>query len=314
MDGLKLGRPDSQEILNDPSMVSEMEHTNRIACKSLKLTGDLKSGLPEQVLNGSAANVLAQIRASTAELELAVKDLTEHMARREETLELLSTNPFPPTQQNVLVDQNGVPKIADFGLSRYIDLNVVQTHDTPNSAVIGTHIWMAPERLDPHLFGMRTMQTWVPASDSYSYGMLTFEVISGRAPFPVPTGGNYIPFARSVIAGVRPKLPTHNPDDHDTAQVLEVMQMCWQSDRAKRPSMDRVLQLLPPRPSSMLALSAIPALPWSYLPQPLPLLTLLRPLSSPLRNLPHPPTGPDAWLWGNVRDIFQAQAGEIHIR
>ncbi|KZT53910.1 kinase-like protein [Calocera cornea HHB12733] len=74
---------------------------------------------------------------------------------------------------NVLIDDEGQPRLADFGFARYVDLDVIQS--TP-SAGYGTIAFQAPERLDPARFGLSTMQTWIPAMDVFSFGMMTWEV------------------------------------------------------------------------------------------------------------------------------------------
>lgn len=75
--------------------------------------------------------------------------------------------------QNVLVDEDGTPKLADFGFARYIDLEVVLS--TP-SAHGGTIPFQAPERLLPDHFNLTTMQSWTPKADVFSFGLTCWQV------------------------------------------------------------------------------------------------------------------------------------------
>ena len=69
---------------------------------------------------------------------------------------------------NILIDDNYNPKIADFGFSRS-DLML------PNmSNVIGTVNYMAPEVKSSNKYGI--------AADVYSFGMLLIEIITGETP------------------------------------------------------------------------------------------------------------------------------------
>ena len=68
---------------------------------------------------------------------------------------------------NVLLDQDGHPRVADFGQSR------LSTDDTP---ALGTLFYMAPEQAD---------MTAVPDAswDVYSLGCLLFSMLTGKPPY-----------------------------------------------------------------------------------------------------------------------------------
>lgn len=72
---------------------------------------------------------------------------------------------------NILL-QAGAPKLADFGIARLLKVG------TPSSTIAGTYPYMAPEAFQGKL-GKRTVQT-----DLWSVGVVLYELISGRLPFP----------------------------------------------------------------------------------------------------------------------------------
>jgi len=80
---------------------------------------------------------------------------------------------------NVLLDQHGQVKLADFGLStvKSETLRTTKIEENPSSGhAPGTICWMAPE-----LFKRGAKCT--PASDIYALGMTFFELSSRKAPF-----------------------------------------------------------------------------------------------------------------------------------
>jgi Protein kinase domain/alpha/beta hydrolase fold len=73
---------------------------------------------------------------------------------------------------NVLISNDGVPKVVDFGLAKFrdFDLDVILTAGT-----IGTVAYMSPEQARGANLG--------PASDVFSFGILAYELLSGERPF-----------------------------------------------------------------------------------------------------------------------------------
>jgi eukaryotic-like serine/threonine-protein kinase len=71
---------------------------------------------------------------------------------------------------NVMVTEDGVAKLVDFGLAR-----VVHEGDADSDDIVGTPDYMAPEVWEGRAPSRR--------SDIYSFGAMLFELISGRVPF-----------------------------------------------------------------------------------------------------------------------------------
>jgi WD40 repeat protein len=74
---------------------------------------------------------------------------------------------------NILLDADGRPMVADFGLAKRVDRS---SSLTQTQAVIGTAAYMAPEQARPGKQGLTT------AADVYSLGAILYVLLTGRPP------------------------------------------------------------------------------------------------------------------------------------
>ena len=79
---------------------------------------------------------------------------------------------------NMLVDENGQPKILDFGLARVTDCDVEATRQTDMGQLLGTLAYMSPEQVlgDPLAVDTR--------SDVYALGVILYELLAGKLRTP----------------------------------------------------------------------------------------------------------------------------------
>uniref|UniRef100_A0A3Q3WWU3 Tyrosine-protein kinase n=1 Tax=Mola mola TaxID=94237 RepID=A0A3Q3WWU3_MOLML len=119
--------------------------------------------------------------------------------------------------RNILVGEDLVCKVADFGLARIIKDSVYTASRTTKIPVR----WTAPEAAIYQRFSVK--------SDVWSFGVLLYEMMSrGKMPYEGKSNKEVLDLLRS---GSRLPCPTRCPQN-----IYRIMMDCWASEPSKRPS------------------------------------------------------------------------------
>jgi tRNA A-37 threonylcarbamoyl transferase component Bud32 len=99
--------------------------------------------------------------------------------------------------QNVLLNEDGQPKMTDFGIARSVDVEGV----TVTGTVLGTSEYIAPEQARGQRVDALT--------DVYALGVLLYELLAGRVPFQ---GENFVAIALRHVNEPAPSVLELRPD------------------------------------------------------------------------------------------------------
>ena len=125
---------------------------------------------------------------------------------------------------NILIDQNLNAKVADFGLSRFME-----QEQGNKLTVCGTPAFTAPEIVRQERYSLKV--------DVYSFGVVMWELYTKEDPYG---GRKGVQIAYAVAQrGLRPQVPPDCPTEY-----AQLMQQCWADDPDERPGFGEILERL----------------------------------------------------------------------
>ena len=139
-----------------------------------------------------------------------------------------------PVKANILIDQTGHARLADFGLLTIIKDPTNLLGSTTYSQG-GSARWMSPELINPQQFGLQHSHP-TESSDCYALGMVIYETISGNLPFH---NDQDMTVLLKVMQGQHPPRGAKFRKD-----LWGMLERCWGSQPSSRPSIGEVRQCL----------------------------------------------------------------------
>ncbi|KAI3788673.1 hypothetical protein L2E82_01446 [Cichorium intybus] len=242
------------EFHAEMSTIGRVNHMNLIETWGYCAEGKHRLVVYEFMKNGSLAENLGLGKLDWATRLHIAKGIAKGLAYlHEECLEWVLHCDVKP--QNILLDANYNPKVADFGLSKLLDRTGINQWNF--SMIRGTRGYMAPE--------------WVlnlPITskvDVFSYGVVILEMVTGRsaAGMHQPSNENGEPYRAALVNWVRDK--SQELDESQTESwvdgivdpsirdqcnhtimqnLVRVALECAAEDGEARPSMSQVVDML----------------------------------------------------------------------
>ncbi|KAI4331073.1 hypothetical protein MLD38_029296 [Melastoma candidum] len=233
-----------KQFRTEVSTIGMIQHVNLVRLRGFCSEGDKKllvydympnGSLNAHLFNGKDSNILDwktryQIALGTA------RGLTYLHEKCRDCIIHCDIKP-----ENILLDAEFVPKVADFGLAKLMGREFSRVLTTMR----GTRGYLAPEWISGVAITAK--------ADVYSYGMMLFEIVSGRRNSE-PDGDSKIKFfptwaASKLVEGgdlldlLDPSLGSE-ADLDELSKICRVACWCIQDEEVHRPTMGQVVQIL----------------------------------------------------------------------
>ncbi|XP_076330171.1 ephrin type-A receptor 4-like isoform X2 [Tachypleus tridentatus] len=224
---LKTGSTDKacMDFLTEASIMGQFDHPNIIFLQGVVTKSNPVMIITEYMNNGSLDTFL---RANEGKFKITqMVGMLRGIAAGMQYLYEMNYVHRDLAARNVLVNNNLICKIADFGLSREIESTTEGAYTTRGGKI--PIRWTAPEAI--------AFRKFTSASDVWSFGIVCWEVMSyGERPYWNWSNQDVI---KSIDKGYRLSAPLGCPE-----ALYRLMLDCWQKERSLRPTFSAIVKTL----------------------------------------------------------------------
>ncbi|XP_007444794.2 protein-tyrosine kinase 6, partial [Python bivittatus] len=210
-------------LKNEIEALKLLKHKNILFLYAICSLGDPIYIITEIMSKG---NLLAFLRGSEGR-QMEVVELVSLASQVAEGMSYLESQNFihrDLAARNILVGENNICKVGDFGMARLIkdDIYHSYSHKIP-------YKWTAPEAISHSCFSIK--------SDVWSFGILLYEIMTrGQNPYPGMSNWEVLTHVQN---GFRMPCPPKCPPT-----MYAIMGKCWQLDPSQRPNFTNIRELL----------------------------------------------------------------------
>ncbi|KAJ0264462.1 Protein kinase domain-containing protein [Hirschfeldia incana] len=229
------------EFCREIELLARLHHRHLVALKGFCTKKNERFLVYEYMANGSLTDHLHSTEKPPLSWATRMK-IAIDVANALEYLHLYCDPPLchrDIKSSNILLDENFVAKLADFGLA----------HASRDGSIcfepINTDIRGTPGYVDPEYV---VTQQLTEKSDVYSYGVVLLEIITGRR--AVDEGRNLVEMCQPLLVSESRRVDLVDSrikdciDGEQLETVVAVVRWCTEKEGVARPSIKQVLRLL----------------------------------------------------------------------
>lgn len=221
---LKTSTTSSEEFLGEAQLMKNLKHDNLVRLYAVCTIGEPIFIITEFMKNGA----LIEYLKTPAGEELRLPTLIDMATDVAQGMAYLERNKYihrDLAARNILVGENNVCKVADFGLARVVEGEVFRPDNLEKFPVR----WTAPEAMKKNMYSTK--------SDVWSFGILLTEIITyGRKPY---YGMSNKEVVTKLDTGFRMECPAGCPES-----LYKIMLDCWKTEPEERPTFEALVYRL----------------------------------------------------------------------
>ncbi|KAJ4729797.1 putative S-receptor kinase [Melia azedarach] len=239
-----LNRSHEKQFRTEVKTIGMIQHINLVRLWGICVESSKRFLVYEYMPNGSLASLLfgesAQILDWQTRYKIAIGTARGLAYLHEKCRDCIIHCDIKP--ENILLDAEYNPKVADFGLAKMLDRDFSRVLTTMR----GTRGYLAPEWISG--------EPVTPKADVYSYGMLLLETISGRRNLDLLQDewvDNYFPirvantvYNREDVLALLDNRLEGNAIIEELTRACKISCWCIQDSEKDRPTMGQVIQVL----------------------------------------------------------------------
>ncbi|XP_024641815.1 LEAF RUST 10 DISEASE-RESISTANCEUS RECEPTOR-LIKE PROTEIN KINASE-like 2.1 isoform X2 [Medicago truncatula] len=251
-------KSNGQDFINEVATIGRIHHTNVVRLIGFCVEGSKRALVYEFMPNGSLDKYISSSEDAISLTYKQMYEISLGVARGMAYLHQgcnMQILHFDIKPHNILLDENFIPKVSDFGLAKLYpnEISIVTL-----TAARGTIGYMAPELFYKNIGGVSYK------ADVYSFGMLLMEMASKRRnlnPHADRSSQLFFPFwiYNQLIEKREIEMDQISDEERNNVNKMFITALwCIQLKPSDRPSMNRVIEMLegdienvemPPKPS-----------------------------------------------------------------
>jgi len=215
---LRQGTMSPLAFLTEAGIMKNLRHKHLVQLYAICSDKEPIYIVTEYMSNGSLLDYLSRGEGQNIQLPVLI-DMSAQVAAGMAYLETQGYIHRDLAARNILVGENNICKVADFGLARLIEDDEYTAHEGAKFPIK----WTAPEAALYNTFTIK--------SDVWSFGVLLTEIVTkGRIPYPGMSNAETI---AQVERGYRMPQPPSCPDP-----LFQIMLQCWNKEAENRPTFE----------------------------------------------------------------------------